>query len=335
MTCGIYCITNNINGKQYVGQSIHIEQRFEEHCRKSSGLVIDKAIQKYGKSNFSFEILEKTSKDYDVLNEREIYWIDKLNTYSSKKHYNLTKGGNNADHRLGFIQKESTRNKISSSNLASKNGRFKNTPTISKNGFVNGKQQYALKYLGKTIARSQDVSKLEHIRDFEDWDNLNAPKVSLIKDGTTQGMQKYTIMYRKVCLKTTCDKHKAEKLLKLAKHKLEGEDKSYYQNNLQEVFPCRKYVSKKPSDLNKVSYRNRGYISNSKNNIAMSKKLTSSGVYCVSIEKNRFRYVYKDIIGKKRSLCSIDANKLKQKVLSLNLDWIVLDEKKAKENGLI
>lgn len=36
MTCGIYKITNNINGKIYIGQSIDIERRFKQHLKKSN-----------------------------------------------------------------------------------------------------------------------------------------------------------------------------------------------------------------------------------------------------------------------------------------------------------
>lgn len=31
MTCGIYKITNNINGKVYIGQSIRMEERWADH----------------------------------------------------------------------------------------------------------------------------------------------------------------------------------------------------------------------------------------------------------------------------------------------------------------
>lgn len=58
---GIYKITNNINNKIYIGQSVHIKRRWAEHCKPSSDSLISKAIKKYGKDNFTFEIIEKCS----------------------------------------------------------------------------------------------------------------------------------------------------------------------------------------------------------------------------------------------------------------------------------
>lgn len=80
MSIGIYKITNKENGKSYIGQSIHIERRWEEHCRPSASSLISKAIHKYGKTSFSFEILEECQiEDLDLL---EQYWIQKENTIS-------------------------------------------------------------------------------------------------------------------------------------------------------------------------------------------------------------------------------------------------------------
>lgn len=85
---GIYKITNRINGKSYIGQSINIEKRFKQHCTGDKQLI-DKVISKYGKENFTFEILEECS--IEKLDEREIKWIS---FYDSFKHgYNLTTGG--------------------------------------------------------------------------------------------------------------------------------------------------------------------------------------------------------------------------------------------------
>lgn len=89
----IYKITNLINGKQYVGQtSLTIQDRFKEHLkdsRKQLDRPLYRAINKYGEENFIIEEIEECS--LDIVNEREIYWIDKLGTYSNG--YNATLGG--------------------------------------------------------------------------------------------------------------------------------------------------------------------------------------------------------------------------------------------------
>ena len=59
MTCGIYKIENLINGKVYIGQSIEIEKRWQKHLNAKDDFLIHKALRKYGKSNFSFSILEE------------------------------------------------------------------------------------------------------------------------------------------------------------------------------------------------------------------------------------------------------------------------------------
>ena len=75
---GIYKIENLINHKIYIGQSVHIERRWKEHCFPSQNTVISQAIKKYGKENFSFQILEECSeKD---LGEKEQFYIHKFNS---------------------------------------------------------------------------------------------------------------------------------------------------------------------------------------------------------------------------------------------------------------
>lgn len=88
---GIYKITNNLNGKSYIGQSVDIKRRWNEHKRNigsnKNPMYLD--FEKYGLDNFSFEILEEC--EITKLDEREIYWISNYNTY--KQGYNLTTGG--------------------------------------------------------------------------------------------------------------------------------------------------------------------------------------------------------------------------------------------------
>lgn len=82
---GIYKITNKINNKVYIGQSVHIEIRFTEHKTIANNnnhhcyeYPLYRAIRKYGIENFVFEILEETT--IENLTDREQYYINKFNS---------------------------------------------------------------------------------------------------------------------------------------------------------------------------------------------------------------------------------------------------------------
>ena len=102
----IYLITNKINGKQYVGQTIQtVATRWSGHlsvARKQKHRAysaIDRAIAKYGSENFTCVEIEHVQDTYRVLDSRERYWIRHFNTYvkanpEARQHgYNLTPGG--------------------------------------------------------------------------------------------------------------------------------------------------------------------------------------------------------------------------------------------------
>ena len=82
---GIYIIRNKINSHAYVGMSKDINIRWRHHINESQNpnskeyeKTLYRAFRKYGIDNFSFEILELCEED--KLSEREIYWINKLDT---------------------------------------------------------------------------------------------------------------------------------------------------------------------------------------------------------------------------------------------------------------
>ena len=93
----IYKITNLINSKSYIGKTTNtVEERFNEHCRDSQKKRCNKrplydAFNKYGIENFKIEEIEYV-EDNSKLSEREIYWIQELQTYG-RNGYNATKGG--------------------------------------------------------------------------------------------------------------------------------------------------------------------------------------------------------------------------------------------------
>ena len=92
LACGIYKIVNKINGKIYIGQSIEIENRWKKHLSAKDDFIIHKAIQKYGKENFEFSIIEEC--DLLDLDKNEIKWINFYNSLIPNG-YNMVDGGSN------------------------------------------------------------------------------------------------------------------------------------------------------------------------------------------------------------------------------------------------
>lgn len=92
----IYKVTNKINGKIYIGQTIQsVKDRWYRHCGKSGiskaelNTHFKRAILKYGKENFTVETIEVC--DSTRLNDREKFYISYYNSYING--YNSTIGG--------------------------------------------------------------------------------------------------------------------------------------------------------------------------------------------------------------------------------------------------
>lgn len=96
---GIYKITNNTNGKVYIGQSIDIYKRWREHKRRAFikneeyNKYLYNAFRKYGIDNFTFEIIELCNRE--DLNNRECYYIQFYNSNNEQYGYNETSGYDN------------------------------------------------------------------------------------------------------------------------------------------------------------------------------------------------------------------------------------------------
>lgn len=92
----IYRIVNFRDGKIYIGQTVDLKKRKSTHLKElkagnHKNQQLQNAYNKYGKSAFYFEMVERDIPK-DQINEREQYWITHFDSYRSG--YNLTLGGN-------------------------------------------------------------------------------------------------------------------------------------------------------------------------------------------------------------------------------------------------
>ncbi len=88
----IYKATNKVNGKIYIGQTVDFERRKREHLSAKNGVhyncgIFHKAIKKYGKENFEWEIIDKC-QTLESATELESMYIIKYNSCISFKNSN-------------------------------------------------------------------------------------------------------------------------------------------------------------------------------------------------------------------------------------------------------
>ena len=112
---GIYKIENKINGNSYVGSAVDIYSRWVLHTwqlrkEKHANIVLQRAWNKHGESNFVFSVIEKCNKE--TLISREQFYIDKLHP-----EYNISK---KAGSQLGFRFSDASKEKMRISHLGKK-----------------------------------------------------------------------------------------------------------------------------------------------------------------------------------------------------------------------
>lgn len=213
----IYCYTNKINGKKYVGQTkITLKKRHGAHiCRK---LVIDRAIKKYGVENFTLEILH-FADDYSI-DLLEIYYIEKWNLLDKRYGYNVSSGGANGNTFKGKTEEEmiEIRYKIGSANRGkhhsdeqnkkiSESLKGRESPTKGKKHTEESKQK---------ISESQKIKVEQYTKDnklIKTWDSIKEAQESLGIYGISSCCQFWNI---------NCDKNEWFKIHKSYPHKSAG-----------------------------------------------------------------------------------------------------------------
>ena len=157
----IYKTTNTINSKIYIGQDTKNNSKY-----LGSGILLKKAIKKYGKEIFIKEILEKCI-DKNMLDEREKYWIQHYDSRNPNIGYNIAYGGEGV---IGLKHSDETKEKISKIHKGKK---------LSK------------KHIDIIREHSKQQPKSKEFLEQQCCINKHWPKGSKHTDETKQKMSKY------------------------------------------------------------------------------------------------------------------------------------------------
>lgn len=162
----VYLITNKINGKMYVGQTIRtVAERWGEHKKTSAkpskvSTYLYNAIRKHGAENFEIEslVVVQTKQEMDYY-EREL--IRFLDLRDETKGYNLTDGG---DGVLGLKHSEKSKEKNRQAHLGTK---------LSE----EHKRKIALTSLGRTHTEETKIKMSKYVKTDEHRRKISAAKM--------------------------------------------------------------------------------------------------------------------------------------------------------------
>jgi len=86
MNAQVYLVTNKLNGKQYVGQTIN------PHLQRGHGRIMRQAYKKHGYDSFTYEPICQKIDNRNTLNCIERFWIKVMDTVVPNG-YNIDLGG--------------------------------------------------------------------------------------------------------------------------------------------------------------------------------------------------------------------------------------------------
>lgn len=155
---GIYCFTNLVNNKKYIGQSVNLEARRKSHIKNYKNInspqyssLFYRALRKYGLNNFHYEILYSSDNmTKDELNEKEKYYIKLYDTFGENG-YNMNIGGNytSGPKILTWLQIEEIQNLLESSDYSLSEIANKYNVSCSTISQINSGNIWNEFYLGK------------------------------------------------------------------------------------------------------------------------------------------------------------------------------------------
>lgn len=137
----IYCITNKVNGKRYVGECYNrpYEKRWKEHINdlnknKHYNEHLQRSWNNYGEENFEFTLLEAIECTKEELDELEKQYIREWNLLNGNYGYNTAEGGNGGNLIAGKTEEEkkSIHKKISDIRIEKGLAKGKNNPMYGR-----------------------------------------------------------------------------------------------------------------------------------------------------------------------------------------------------------
>lgn len=159
----IYKWANKVNGKKYVGQTIHPEKRYQQHKRgeRADSQIVDRAILKYGPKNFDYTVLLTIHADTreelrGLLDEAEIALIRlEQSYYKTGLGYNMTLGGMT---RGSYTHTETTKMKLS------RIMKGKKLSEAAKRNIAEGHRGLKLSELHKASLQKAHKADMKHVR---------------------------------------------------------------------------------------------------------------------------------------------------------------------------
>jgi len=178
----IYKCTNLVNGKIYIGKTVNLKRRIEKHVKSVDNTHFHRAIQKYGKENFKWEVIDSASTK-EELSTKEYLHIFIFNSINNKIVYNMTMGGDGGSsiYRLNEIEKKELFEKQAASRKKTFLKKYgvdhpsKNVKIRSKYKPDPRKNKTYEEYYGADIAsaKKQHLSELAKSRDYSCRDYSN------------------------------------------------------------------------------------------------------------------------------------------------------------------
>lgn len=196
----IYCVHNQITGKNYIGQTTRsLEERMYHHSHHSSSCrYLHRSIEKHGIDNFLIIQID-SAESLDQLYEKEKYWISKYESCDPSMGYNLRKaqkGSGSLSEDSKLVISKNTKNGMEKMSTEKKKERKEKSrkTQIDSGIYKRVAKERSVKYLGNKNHRAiriyildsarNKIEEFSTLKEFRDKHKIpNCTSIRLLKNG--------------------------------------------------------------------------------------------------------------------------------------------------------